>query len=344
MGSRKRGNLGGSGAANTRQDWQLHKRQPKELEFNVPFQTIEEVNEYLDDDLIYCLECGGRYKSLASHIHHSHTLSPDDYRRKYNIPMSYGLCSRSLKAQVSNRAKNLWSDGKMEHVRKRVKSKAHKKKLHKAKDNAAKKYGPTGTVFPKLLEKTYTATCRGCNKEFEYKQKTKGGRKFCSVECMTTSEEFLERQRQSRKRTEVNCDHCGKLFEKHTCHVSRNAANYCSRKCDALGRRKRLEKDCVVCGKTMSLTPSNYVRLTTCSKECSSIRRSTMLKKVKWIPVKDKKVHIKVNKRKDYTNYSAQTLDENHKTVYLGTWPTREEAEREGLIKLRKYFKDKGIT
>lgn len=63
------------------------------------------------------------------------------------------------------------------------------------------------------------AICPVCNKEFIKRNKTT---KYCSNQC---------RSQAQRKRFVLQCDVCGKEFERHKCHIKEN--NFCSRECYA---------------------------------------------------------------------------------------------------------------
>lgn len=65
-----------------------------------------------------------------------------------------------------------------------------------------------------------------------------------------------------------NCDHCGLLFEKYACWAKRCTNHYCSRACNWASKVIRIHKNCVVCNAEMLLTPSDYKKFSTCSKEC----------------------------------------------------------------------------
>jgi len=57
-----------------------------------PFSSIEDVREYLSGDRVVCLLCGRSYKVLSSHLKAKHDMTTDEYRERYRIPWSYGLC------------------------------------------------------------------------------------------------------------------------------------------------------------------------------------------------------------------------------------------------------------
>lgn len=65
----------------------------------------------------------------------------------------------------------------------------------------------------------------------------------------------------------VNCETCHLEFLKPVAWAKRVAKHYCSPSCTGIGKRRRKQVSCVVCGVQMLVTPSsNY---TTCSKECN---------------------------------------------------------------------------
>lgn len=72
----------------------------------------------------------------------------------------------------------------------------------------------------------------------------------------------------------LTCPICYTRFSRPPSHVARNKwGTYCGRGCAAEGRKVRIDVPCVVCGKQMELRPCDIGRKTTCSKQCSSLRR-----------------------------------------------------------------------
>ena len=70
------------------------------------------------------------------------------------------------------------------------------------------------------------------------------------------------------------CPVCGTKFHRPPSHVARNKWHTtCSVGCAAEARKVRVESSCVICGKAMELIPSEVIRRTTCSKQCSTLRR-----------------------------------------------------------------------
>lgn len=74
----------------------------------------------------------------------------------------------------------------------------------------------------------------------------------------------------------ITCPICYTRFNRPPCHVARSAVNYCSRGCQAEGRKVRVHTTCIICENDMEQTPSNAARVVTCSKKCSSIRRRNL--------------------------------------------------------------------
>lgn len=72
-----------------------------------PFQTSQEVDDYLSGDVVTCLICGNGKKSLALHIR-AHGITPEEYRRKYNIPLRRALDAVNIReGRVKNGLKRV---------------------------------------------------------------------------------------------------------------------------------------------------------------------------------------------------------------------------------------------
>ena len=73
----------------------------------------------------------------------------------------------------------------------------------------------------------------------------------------------------------ISCPICGTRFHRPPSHVERNKnGTYCSRACAGEALKIRVITHCVSCGKEMELTPNLAIRIKTCSKECSTLRRT----------------------------------------------------------------------
>lgn len=56
-------------------------------------------------DATVCKICGRRFKLLGRHVTSTHNMSVDEYKLKYDLPLSVGLCSQELFDVASNRQK-----------------------------------------------------------------------------------------------------------------------------------------------------------------------------------------------------------------------------------------------
>ena len=63
------------------------------------------IRKSVADEYIICLENGGRYKSLRRHLRTAYGMSPDDYRKKWNLPPDYPMTAPAYTKVRSNLAK-----------------------------------------------------------------------------------------------------------------------------------------------------------------------------------------------------------------------------------------------
>ncbi|WP_428332704.1 MucR family transcriptional regulator [Novosphingobium sp.] len=49
------------------------------------------VRSSVKSDVITCLECGAKYKTLKRHLSTDHNLTPDAYRTRWSLPASYPM-------------------------------------------------------------------------------------------------------------------------------------------------------------------------------------------------------------------------------------------------------------
>lgn len=59
-----------------------------------PFETREQIEEYLSGDEVACLLCGRPFKNLGIYLKRIHQMEPADYRFRYNIPAYFGLVGK----------------------------------------------------------------------------------------------------------------------------------------------------------------------------------------------------------------------------------------------------------
>src|SRR5579863_6997093 len=68
---------------------------------DAPFQTMQEVDDYLSGSTITCLVCGRSLQRLNRHIQSAHHLTPEEYRVQFGIPFSRSLTSACSRAKSS---------------------------------------------------------------------------------------------------------------------------------------------------------------------------------------------------------------------------------------------------
>jgi predicted transcriptional regulator len=65
------------------------------------------VNKSIQHDFIVCLEDGKRLKMLKRYLRSRYNLSPEDYRRRWNLPPDYPMVAPAYAARRSDFAKQI---------------------------------------------------------------------------------------------------------------------------------------------------------------------------------------------------------------------------------------------
>lgn len=79
---------------------------------NIPFETMEEIEEYVSGSTIECLECGRHFKMITGkHLQQVHDITQDEYREKWGIPRTLGLAIAALKEVKRDQALKMHADG-----------------------------------------------------------------------------------------------------------------------------------------------------------------------------------------------------------------------------------------
>lgn len=65
------------------------------------------IEKSVTDDLIYCLENGKGYKTLKRHLWSSYGLTPEAYRKKWNLPKDYPLVAPNYSKRRAATAKEI---------------------------------------------------------------------------------------------------------------------------------------------------------------------------------------------------------------------------------------------
>lgn len=83
---------------------EVAQEQPKAVvpEKLAPYKPKKPVHNPLDfsdvfrDDKVVCLECGKEFGSLSRHITHTHNITENEYKKKYNIPAKQKLVAKNI--------------------------------------------------------------------------------------------------------------------------------------------------------------------------------------------------------------------------------------------------------
>lgn len=114
-------------------------------------------------------------------------------------------------------------------------------------------------------------TCEACGKQFETWPSQEG--RFCSRECKRRMQQ-TPMPTKPRRGTETPCEVCGKPVYANKGQRENGEGRYCSTACRvAKQRANTVQKQCVVCGKELLLSPSK-AHFQTCSMECQAARRT----------------------------------------------------------------------
>ena len=79
----------------------------------------------------------------------------------------------------------------------------------------------------------------------------------------------------------LSCDLCDMEYETYACWAKRHQHHYCSRACAWQASRIEVPTNCVVCDKDMIVTPSDFLKIKTCSRECFRLKKMNPNKKRK---------------------------------------------------------------
>jgi predicted transcriptional regulator len=66
---------------------------------------IVSIRASLKPDYIICLECGNKQKMLKRHLRVAHTMTPEQYRTYYGLPVSYPMTAPKYSEHRSSLAK-----------------------------------------------------------------------------------------------------------------------------------------------------------------------------------------------------------------------------------------------
>lgn len=64
-----------------------------------------EQKQTIYDDYLICLEDGKRLKTLKRHLHKTYSLTPEQYRKKWNLPADYPMVAPNYSTKRKHIAK-----------------------------------------------------------------------------------------------------------------------------------------------------------------------------------------------------------------------------------------------
>ncbi len=166
--------------------------------------TNEELDDYLGQDKLECLECGQDFKGLTKHIINSH-MTKADYCEKFGIPPNTTLLSKST--------------------------------IQKISENSAE-------VAAEQLAQEAVINCPTCGKKYiGTKKKQICGLHYGGTLCEECRKEVnrlhsIESQEKYKYKAKYTCSYCGKSFETENDNLHRKHKRgkpvYCSFNCSSL--------------------------------------------------------------------------------------------------------------
>ncbi len=81
-------------------------REPAAAE-SAPLRPAVPVRRSVTANAIICLDCGWSGTMLKRHLSHAHGLSPEEYRKRWNLPRDYPLVATQYSARRSELARSL---------------------------------------------------------------------------------------------------------------------------------------------------------------------------------------------------------------------------------------------
>jgi predicted transcriptional regulator len=80
-----------------------------------PLKPAVPISSSVTPDYIICLEDGGKFRSLTKHLRSTYNMSPEEYRARWKLNLSYPMTAPNYSAIRSNIAKQngLGKNGRM---------------------------------------------------------------------------------------------------------------------------------------------------------------------------------------------------------------------------------------
>ncbi|MET0598563.1 MAG: MucR family transcriptional regulator [Mesorhizobium sp.] len=84
----------------------LGLRSDRDLPLTAPVPAVPP-KKSVHPDYLVCLEDGRKFKSLKRHLRSRYHMTPEDYRRKWNLPPDYPMVAPNYAARRSELAKGM---------------------------------------------------------------------------------------------------------------------------------------------------------------------------------------------------------------------------------------------
>jgi len=79
----------------------------EEQKVEAPKEPAVSVKKSIGNDYIICLEDGRKFKSLKRHLRTKYSMSPEEYRAKWNLPKDYPMVAPNYAKARSELAKQM---------------------------------------------------------------------------------------------------------------------------------------------------------------------------------------------------------------------------------------------
>lgn len=81
----------------------------------VTFKTRAEAEAYISGDKLECLECGKYFVLLEKHLRVAHAMTSEEYKQKYNIPVSIPLAGAGYREKQRLKMLRLQESGVIDY-------------------------------------------------------------------------------------------------------------------------------------------------------------------------------------------------------------------------------------
>ncbi|HHS9967633.1 TPA: MucR family transcriptional regulator [Raoultella ornithinolytica] len=81
----------------------------------IRFSSREDAQAYVSGDKIECMECGKKFVLLEKHLRVAHFMTCEEYREKYNIPVSIPLAGAGYREKQRLKMLHLQESGAIDY-------------------------------------------------------------------------------------------------------------------------------------------------------------------------------------------------------------------------------------